>query len=79
MDCPPLVLIVIRGPRDMIQDGFNGVLINPEDQDKGLTRALEKMIIDIPFRKSIAENSVSIREKYSVESIMKKWNNVLDN
>jgi GalNAc-alpha-(1->4)-GalNAc-alpha-(1->3)-diNAcBac-PP-undecaprenol alpha-1,4-N-acetyl-D-galactosaminyltransferase len=67
------------GPRDMIQDGFNGVLINPEDQEKGLIRALEKMIIDIPFRKSIAENSVSIREKYSVETIMNKWNNVLDN
>ena len=67
------------GPRDMIQDGFNGVLINPEDQESGLIKALEKMITDTPFRRSIAENSILIREKYSVESIMRKWNNVLDN
>ena len=66
------------GPRDMIQDGFNGVLINPEDRESGLIKALEKMITDTPFRKSIAENSILIRDKYSVESIMQKWNNVLD-
>ena len=66
------------GPRDMIQDGFNGVLINPEDRESGLIKALEKMITDTPFRRSIAENSILIRDKYSVESIMQKWNNVLD-
>lgn len=67
------------GPRDMIQDGINGVLINPEDQEEGLIKAIEKMIIDTPFRKSISENSIFIRDKYSVESIMQKWNNVLNN
>ena len=67
------------GPRDMIEDGFNGILIKPEDQEKGLIKALEKMIINTPFRKTIAENSITIRDKYSVESIMQKWNNVLDN
>ena len=67
------------GPRDMIEDGFNGILINPEDQENGLIKALEKMIIDTSFRKTIAENSITIRDKYSVESIMQKWNNVLDN
>ena len=67
------------GPRDMIVDGVNGVLINPEEKERGLIKALEKMMIDTSFRKSISKNAIPIREKYSVGRIMQKWNNVLDN
>ena len=66
------------GPRDMIVDGVNGVLINPQEKERGLIKALEKMMIDTSFRKSIAKNAIPIREKYSVARIMQKWNNVLD-
>ena len=66
------------GPRDMIQNGINGVLINPQENEGGLSKAIKKVIIDEPFRIKISNNSAHIRDKYSVGSIMQKWNNVLD-
>jgi glycosyltransferase involved in cell wall biosynthesis len=66
------------GPRDMIQDGINGVLINPQENHGGLSKAIKRAIIDEPFRIKISNNSAHIRDKYSVGSIMQKWNNVLD-
>ena len=67
------------GPRDMIQDEINGLLIDPQENESGLSKAINRVIIDEPFRRKISNNSAYIRDKYSVDSIMQKWNNVLDN
>tara|TARA_Y100000591_G_C21854278_1_gene713971 strand:- start:10671 stop:11783 length:1113 start_codon:yes stop_codon:yes gene_type:complete len=66
------------GPRDMIQDGVNGILVNPKEKELGLTNAINKMISNEEFRSNIANNSIFLRNKYSVSNIMKKWDNVLD-
>ena len=66
------------GPRDMIQDGVNGVLINPQEHKSGLSKAIKRLIVDESFRSKMSNNSANIRDKYSVGSIMQKWNNVLD-
>ena len=65
------------GPRDMIQHQINGILVNPDHKEKGLIQALENMISDESYRNKIADNAMLIREKYSIESIMKRWNNIL--
>ena len=66
------------GPRDMIQDGVNGVLVNPKEKELGLSNAINKMISNEKFRSNIANNSIFLRDKYSVSNIMQKWDNVLD-
>jgi len=66
------------GPRDMIQDGVNGILVNPKEKELGLTNAINKMISNEKFRSNIANNSILLRDKYSVSNIMQKWDNVLD-
>ena len=66
------------GPRDMIQDGVNGLLVNPNDKELGLSNAMDKIISNQEFRSKIANNSILLRDKYSVGNIIKKWNNVLD-
>ena len=66
------------GPRDMIQDGINGMLISPKEKEKGLAEAMKRIIVDEPFRTKLARNSAKIRDIYSVENVMQKWNNVLD-
>lgn len=66
------------GPRDMIQDGFNGILVDPIEKEAGLVNAMKKMIDDEEFRNDIANNSINMRDKYSVSNIMQKWNNILD-
>ena len=66
------------GPRDMIQDGVNGILVNPKEKELGLTNAINKMISNEKLRSNIANNSILLRDKYSVSNIMQKWDNVLD-
>ena len=66
------------GPRDMIQNGVNGILVSPQEDERGLSEAMQSLITDESFRRKMANNSAHIRDKYSVETIMQKWNNVLD-
>ena len=66
------------GPRDMIRDGVNGILVDPKEKESGIVNALNMMINDEKLRLDIANNSVLLRDKYSVSNIMKKWDNVLD-
>ena len=66
------------GPRDIIQDGDNGILVNPNDKELGLSNAMDKIIINQAFRSKIGNNAMLLREKYSVINIIKKWNNILD-
>ncbi len=66
------------GPRDMIQDGVNGLLINPSEKVAGLENALLKLISDKDLRINISKNAILLREKYSVENIMRKWDKTLE-
>jgi len=66
------------GPRDMIQDGINGILVNPNEKDLGLSNAINKIISSEKFSSSIANNAILLREKYSVDNIMQKWSDVIE-
>jgi len=65
------------GPRDIIQDGVNGILVNPKEKELGLLNAISEMISNEKLRSNIANNSILLRDKYSVGNIMQKWDNVL--
>jgi len=65
------------GPSDMIKQGVNGLLINPQKKDQGLSEAIEELILNKEYRTKLSENSVLVREKYSVNNIMQLWNDVL--
>ena len=66
------------GPRDMIQDGVNGILVNLKEKELGLLSAMNKMISNEELRTNIAKNSILLRDKYSVSKIMKIWDEALD-
>ena len=66
------------GPRDMIQNGINGLLVHPSEKELGLENALRKLISDKNLRLNISKNATLLREKYSVDNIMKQWDKTLD-
>mgnify|MGYP006097100957 CR=1 FL=1 len=66
------------GPRDMIQDGVNGILVKPDDRESGLVNALNKLIPNEELRSEFTRNSILLRDKYSISSVMQKWDNVLN-
>lgn len=65
-DCP-------TGPRDIITDGENGLLIPPKDE-KALEDAIRKVIEDREFRYRISENAQKrIKTHYSTDVIVDKF------
>ena len=69
-DCP------CGGPRDLITDGENGLLIpmaSDEEMVKELANALRRVITDRDFSKKLSENATYVRDKYSPDKINSQW------
>ena len=66
------------GPSDMIEDGVNGLFINPQEKEQGITKALVKMINDEELCSNFSRQSILLRERYAVKNIMQIWNKALD-
>tara|TARA_B100000902_G_scaffold80338_1_gene84998 strand:- start:403 stop:1515 length:1113 start_codon:yes stop_codon:yes gene_type:complete len=66
------------GPREIIQDGFDGILIDPDEKISGLKKALKEVLGDEVLREKIAKNALQVRSRYSVDCIMKRWDKILE-
>lgn len=60
------------GPRDIIDNGINGLLVSNGDIE-GLTHAMIKIMGDDAYRKFLSANAKRIVETYSEEAVMAKW------
>tara|TARA_B100000989_G_scaffold294270_2_gene273086 strand:+ start:4392 stop:5504 length:1113 start_codon:yes stop_codon:yes gene_type:complete len=65
------------GPREIIEDKVNGILVSPNEKEIGLYKALDELIKDEKLRKKISKKAIMVRDKYSIENIMLKWNESL--
>ncbi len=60
------------GPKDIIQDGINGLLV--EDGDiEGLANAMMRLMDDEEARKAMGREARKVTDTYSEDIIMKKW------
>ena len=63
------------GPRDIIDHGENGLLV--EDGDiTGLAAAMMRLMDDEALRKRMGENAKNVVERYSEEKVMHLWQNL---
>lgn len=60
------------GPRDMIRQDENGLLVTDGDIE-GLARAMMKVMDDENYRKRLSENARQIIKTYSEETVMQQW------
>ena len=65
-DCP------CGGPRELIRNGENGILI-PVGDKASLTEAMRKLMNDIGLYSKISQNAKSIRQSHSLDIICKQW------
>ena len=64
-DCP-------SGPRELIRDGIDGILI-PNEDEAALVRAIEKMIANPEARKRFAQSAPEVGTRFSLDKIVQDW------
>lgn len=69
---------IMTGPSDIIRNGENGFLIEPENVDVMAEKML-RLTLDEELRKSFSDKSVLDMQKFSVERVKEQWETLLKN
>lgn len=75
--CPVVSYDCDTGPRDLIQDNVNGVLVRPVGNVRAMADAIEALIVDAEKRRELGEKAKEVRLEYSESVIMERWNSIL--
>jgi glycosyltransferase involved in cell wall biosynthesis len=68
-DCP-------TGPREMIRDGIDGVLVPPDDVE-ALAKAMDGLMGAQQERQRLAARAVEVSERFGLSRVMAMWSEVL--
>ena len=69
-DCP------VGGARLVIKNNVNGILI-PVGDEIALIKAMNKIANDSDFASRLSKESLKVREEYSIDKIIKRWEELL--
>ena len=66
----------ISGPRDLINNGENGLLIENQNE-KAMQRGIYGLIENATLMEKLSLNATTSLNKYSLDNIIKKWETIL--
>ncbi len=69
---PVIATDCLSGPRDIIEDGINGVLVATEDV-AALAAGLNTLMSDPAQRHQLAQNAPLILDQFGLEQVMMRW------
>ncbi|MBP3202068.1 MAG: glycosyltransferase family 4 protein [Bacteroidales bacterium] len=72
---PVVSFACLCGPRDIIEEGKNGLLV-AEGDVPGLAAAMQKLMEDDRLRAEMAAAAPGVTQIYSEENVMKQWENL---
>jgi glycosyltransferase involved in cell wall biosynthesis len=69
---PAIAFDCDHGPRDIIHDGVDGLLVPPEDTE-GLVAAIDRLLRDDALRVSLSRRAIEVRDRFTIEAVTAKW------
>lgn len=76
--CPVVSYDCDTGPRDIIRDGIDGLLVPPPAGIEGLERALGQLMTDDAKRQAMGLKAREARDRYSMVRILDSWDHAFD-
>ena len=67
-DCP--------GPRHVVRDGIDGILVPPDDVNK-LAEAMDRLMADQAERERLAANGFEVTKRFGKDKIMERWERLI--
>jgi glycosyltransferase involved in cell wall biosynthesis len=75
--CPAVSYDCDTGPRDIIRQEVDGLLVSPVGDVPALAEALDRLMGNEAQRARMAARAVEVRSRYSMERILAMWDEVL--
>lgn len=68
---------IISGPKEIIRDGIDGILIPPYNKEK-MAEEIERLICDASLRERMSEKAEENLSKFSEKEIMQQWKQLIE-
>ena len=78
-DCVPFAFNSFASLTDVIDDGENGIIIPPFDEDEYADRIVKFVNMSYAQQLTFRRNAIEKSKTFSVENIGKKWLKLIDN
>lgn len=75
----PCISYATEGPREIVTDGEDGILVSPIGNVEALEKAINNLIEDDEFRIEMGSKAKKKSEKYSLDLIGEKWEEMIRN
>lgn len=73
---PVIAFDCLTGPREIIRDGVDGILVPPEDEE-ALTNAMDQLLSSPAKRLALAQKAPDVIKRFEIEHVMKMWANLI--
>jgi glycosyltransferase involved in cell wall biosynthesis len=71
----PVVSTRVGGVPDLLTDGETGLLV-PDDDDRALAEAVERLVKDAPLASRLSANGRALAERFAWETVRPQWEHV---
>lgn len=74
----PVAFDCETGPREIVRNGIDGVLVNPSEDDEALAAHLSDMMAHPQQRAAYARRAIDVRDRFSTTRVMALWGHLFE-